>query len=95
MLLRRRDQAAAPVRVVRVFRFGAQQWLDPDPALTPEQVRDLLAEQVPQLTTCAIDITEEPNAQVHTFQAPAGKRGSAQPTTKQTVTFTPNQGKRG
>lgn len=97
MLLKRKDPASAPAPVVRVFRFGAQQWLDPDPSKTPEEIRDLLAEQVPQLTTCAIEITEEPIGKIHTFAAKTGTRGSAAPKTavKQTVSLTPQAGKRG
>lgn len=76
MLLRKKTDAAV-ARVVRIFRYGAQQWLDPNPDLTPEQVRDLLAEEVPELTTAAIRLeTTEGAKEVWTLEKSTGRRGT-------------------
>lgn len=78
--------------VRRRFLWGAQVLDDPDPGMTPEQVRDYYAEMWPELTTAAVEIKDEASGEV-TFakQVPATVGGGA----RQTVTFKPNQGKRG
>ncbi len=38
----------------REFRWGAQRLADPDPSLSPEEVRDLYAQIYPELTTAAV-----------------------------------------
>lgn len=93
MLLKRKDAGAAtPARVVPVYEFKGQRWIDPFPGKTDEEVRDLLAEQVPALTTCAITTKEEGTLSVRTF-AEKAKGGKA--TATRSVEFTPAQGKRG
>lgn len=73
----------------RVFRWGAQELPDPDPTMSPEEVRDYYSSVYPQLTTAAVEIKEADGQEV-TFAQPA-KPASA----KQTVNFVQNQGKRG
>jgi len=82
----------------REFRWGTQRLADPDPSLTPEQVRDLYAEIYPELTTAAVEITtsEENGVQIQTF-AEAAKKPAATASSggKQTVNFVKSQGTRG
>lgn len=76
----------------RIFRWGAQVLDDPDPGMTPEEVRDLYAGAYPELTTAAIEITEGDSGEV-TF-AKKGTTAVAKSGT-QNVSFVPSQGKRG
>jgi PRTRC genetic system protein C len=95
MLLRRKIDIA-PAKPVRVFRYGAQQWLDPNPDLTPEQVRDLLAEEVPELTTAAIrKETTEGAKEIWTLEKSTGKRGTVAAAPRETYVMERSQGSRG
>jgi hypothetical protein len=92
MLLKRKAPGVAPARVVPVYEFKGQRWIDPFPGKTDEEVRDLLAEQVPALTTCAITTQEEGTLSVRTF---AEKTKGGKATATRNVKFTSDQGKRG
>ncbi|WP_334033614.1 PRTRC system protein C [Burkholderia gladioli] len=41
--------------IVREFIYNGMALLDPGPAFSPEQVRDLYTAQYPELTTAAVD----------------------------------------
>jgi PRTRC genetic system protein C len=44
-----------PAFCPRIFSYMGLQLADPDPALTPEQVRDAYAAQYPEITTAVIE----------------------------------------
>jgi PRTRC genetic system protein C len=80
----------------RSFRWGTQTLPDPDPSMTPEQVRDYYS-QFPgyeKLTTAAVEVgKEESGVQTLAFAEPKAQLPAR--AGKQTVTFVENQGKRG
>ncbi|CAG9255097.1 Prokaryotic Ubiquitin family protein [Paraburkholderia unamae] len=41
--------------LVREFLYNGMHFVDPGPAFSPEQVRDLYAAQYPELTTATVD----------------------------------------
>lgn len=49
----------ASKRLRREFLWAGQRLADPDPAMTPEEVRDYYAELYPELTTAAVTPLEE------------------------------------
>jgi PRTRC genetic system protein C len=58
-------------RVRRIFLFGTMRLDDPDPTLTPQEVKRRLSETYPDLTTASITLekTEEKNgATIQTWQ---------------------------
>jgi PRTRC genetic system protein C len=58
------DTATTPaVRVRRKFLYGTTQLADPNPALTPQEVKRHYSETYPELTTASITLegTEEKN----------------------------------
>ena len=76
----------------RTFRLGPTVLPDPDPDMTPEEVRDYYAGAgYPELTTCAIEVAD---AEV-TFQKPGKAIARTSSKTAQDVNFVPSQGKRG
>jgi hypothetical protein len=94
MLLKRKPAGTAPAKIVRIFRCGAEQYLDPDPSKSVEECVALLAEKHAHLTNCAIETTEEGSKHVHTLKEKTGARGGGA-VAKQTVNLVPSQGKRG
>jgi PRTRC genetic system protein C len=90
------SELGKPLR--REFRFGVQRLADPDPSLTPEQVRDLYAQAIPELTTAAVRREgEEDGTQVIAF-AEAGKTSVpavASASSKESYSFVKSQGSRG
>ncbi|TGP40247.1 PRTRC system protein C [bacterium M00.F.Ca.ET.228.01.1.1] len=63
--------------VIREFAYNGMTLLDPGPAFTPDQVRDLFTAQYPELTTAAVDGPEiSGNVMRYTFVRAAGAKGS-------------------
>lgn len=82
----------------REFRWNGQRLADPDPSLTPEQVRDLYAQMpgMSALTTAAVEVvTEENGVQIQTFAEAKKPAATASSGGTQRVNFVPSQGKRG
>ncbi|CAG4913835.1 PRTRC system protein C [Paraburkholderia gardini] len=63
--------------VIREFVYNGVNLLDPGPAFSPDQVRDLYTAQYPELTTAAVDgpaLTGE--IARYTFVRAAGAKGA-------------------
>jgi len=62
--------------VTRSFRFNKRVLPDPNPKLTPAQVKDLYAAQFPELASAAIEGPELKNGQqVYGFARQVGTKG--------------------
>ncbi len=62
--------------VTRSFRFNKRVLPDPNPRLSPAQVKDLYATQFPELTSAAIEGPELKNGQqVYGFATQVGTKG--------------------
>lgn len=62
--------------VIRSFRFNKRVLPDPNPRLTPEQVKDLYAAQFPELASAAIEGPElKDGQQVYGFVRQVGTKG--------------------
>ncbi len=60
----------------RIFRYNGIALPDPDPAMTPDAVRETLAATYPELTNAVIEgpeITGE--TVIYTFKRPVGTKG--------------------
>jgi len=83
---------------LREFRWGAQILPDPDPDMTPEEVRDYYAAVYPELTTAVVQSEEGADGQV-TFAKPEGRAQAPVRATagagKAVHTFKQSQGARG
>ncbi|MGU7775654.1 PRTRC system protein C [Burkholderia sp. MR1-5-21] len=63
--------------VVREFLYNGMALMDPGPAFSPDQVRDLYTAQYPELTTAAVDGPEIKGEVVsYTFVLAAGAKGA-------------------
>lgn len=87
----------ASKRLRREFLWAGQRLADPDPSMTPEEVRDYYAELYPELTTAAVTPLEEADGKAtFSLQKPqttaVAKAGSGGGSTYQ---FETSQGKRG
>jgi PRTRC genetic system protein C len=84
--------------MAREFRWNGQRLADPDPSMTPEQVRDLYA-QMPgyeALTTAAVQVEgEKDGTQIFALAKPQAQAGAVARSTKQNVNFVNSQGARG
>jgi PRTRC genetic system protein C len=62
--------------LARQFRFGSMTVNDPDPSLSPVQVRDLLSGAYPEITASEVGEGEVKNgALVFSFNRPLGTKG--------------------
>ena len=62
--------------VERVFRFGALELPDPDPATPADEVKRLYAAQYPELTTAAVKGPElSGGRQIYVFERSVGTKG--------------------
>ncbi len=63
-------------QLTREFTYNGMTLMDPGPAFTPDQVRDMYTAQYPELTTATVD-GPEPNGTVmrYTFVRAAGAKG--------------------
>lgn len=60
----------------RQFKFGAMILNDPDPSMTPTQVRDLLSGGFPEITSAEIgEPTVKNGALVYPLTRPVGTKG--------------------
>lgn len=67
----------AIARAIREFLYNGMTFVDPGPAFSPDEVRDLYSAQYPELTTASIDgpvVTD--GAVRYTFVRAAGAKGS-------------------
>jgi PRTRC genetic system protein C len=63
--------------VIREFAYNGVNLLDPGPAFSPDQVRDLYTAQYPELTTAAVDGPEFAGEVArYKFVRAAGAKGS-------------------
>ncbi|UEP39699.1 PRTRC system protein C (plasmid) [Burkholderia ambifaria] len=63
--------------LVREFTYNGMALLDPGPAFSPDQVRDLYTAQYPELTTAAVDGPDLKGEVAHfKFVRAAGAKGS-------------------
>ncbi|MGY6240170.1 PRTRC system protein C (plasmid) [Burkholderia ambifaria] len=63
--------------LVREFTYNGMALMDPGPAFSPDQVRDLYTAQYPELTTAAVDGPDMKGAVAHyKFVRAAGAKGS-------------------
>ncbi len=71
-----RTPAIVTERNRRIFRFGGMNLEDPDPAMTPEQVKKVYAEAYPKLTNGAVTGPEVKDGQeIYTFKEAVGTKG--------------------
>lgn len=62
--------------VTRTFRFNKRVLPDPNPRLTPAQVKDLYAAQFPELASAAIEGPElKGGQQIYSFARQVGTKG--------------------
>ena len=62
--------------VTRSFKFGHRHLPDPNPKLSPAQVKDLYAAQFPELTSAAVEGPQLKNGkQAYTFATQVGTKG--------------------
>jgi PRTRC genetic system protein C len=63
--------------LIREFHYQGTNLPDPNPSLTVDQARDILATSHPELATAAIDgpVTKEGGKQVYTFIRSVGTKG--------------------
>lgn len=59
----------------RVFVFNGERLADPDPGLTPQQVKDHYAARYPQLTNATFKFSKEGGNDTYTFTVTAGVKG--------------------
>lgn len=60
----------------REFLFNGTRLADPDPSLTPEQAKNMLAANYPELTNATINAPVEKNGkQVYEFKKAVGTKG--------------------
>ncbi|XUW93275.1 PRTRC system protein C (plasmid) [Burkholderia sp. M6-3] len=63
--------------LVRQFSYNGVALLDPGPAFSPEDVRDLYSAQYPELTTAAVDGPDlSGDVAIYKFVRAAGAKGS-------------------
>ncbi|MGU3778944.1 PRTRC system protein C [Burkholderia metallica] len=63
--------------LVREFTYNGMALMDPGPAFSPDQVRDLYTAQYPELTTAAVDGPDMKGEVAHyTFVRAAGAKGA-------------------
>ena len=63
--------------IVREFTYNGMALLDPGPAFSPDQVRDLYTAQYPELTTAAVDGPEvKGDVMAYKFVRAAGATGA-------------------
>ena len=63
--------------LVREFTYNGMALMDPGPAFSPDQVRDLYTAQYPELTTAAVDGPDLKGEVAHfKFVRAAGAKGS-------------------
>jgi len=64
-------------KLLRQFSYNGMTLLDPGPAFTPEQVRDIYSAQYPELTTASVDGPEvKGDVASFTFVRAAGAKGA-------------------
>lgn len=62
--------------VTRAFKFGNRNLPDPNPKLSPAQVKDVYAAQYPELTSAAVEGPQLKNGrQVYTLATKVGTKG--------------------
>ncbi|CAG9185763.1 PRTRC system protein C [Cupriavidus pampae] len=64
------------IKLLRQFSYNGMTFMDPGPAFTPVQVRDIYSAQYPELTTAAVegpDVSD--NLARFTFVRAAGAKG--------------------
>ncbi len=63
-------------RLVREFLYNGMTFVDPGPAFSPDDVRDLYSAQYPELTTAKVDGPEQKGeTATYTFVRAAGAKG--------------------
>jgi PRTRC genetic system protein C len=64
-----------PVELIREFKMGSVTLRDPDPRMTPEEVRDAFSVNYPHLSQCDIDgpVMGKDDRLTYTFQPPPVK----------------------
>ncbi|WJN72038.1 PRTRC system protein C [Burkholderia anthina] len=63
--------------LVREFAYNGMALMDPGPAFSPDQVRDLYTAQYPELTTAAVDGPEmKGEVALYKFVRAAGAKGA-------------------
>ncbi|WP_416047424.1 PRTRC system protein C [Cupriavidus basilensis] len=63
-------------RLVREFLYNGMTFVDPGPAFSPDDVRDLYSAQYPELTTAKVDGPEQKGEVArYTFVRAAGAKG--------------------
>ena len=63
-------------RLVREFLYNGMTFVDPGPAFSPDDVRDLYSAQYPELTTAKVDGPEHKGETAsYTFVRAAGAKG--------------------
>lgn len=64
-------------KIIREFSYNGMQFMDPGPAFSPEDVRDLYAAQYPELTTASVDGPDVAGeVATYKFVRAAGAKGS-------------------
>lgn len=64
------------VQVERIFKYGGTVLDDPDPAMSPAEVKDFYADIFPELTQAVIEGPEYSDTQaVYTFEKKVGTKG--------------------
>ncbi len=63
-------------QLIREFTYNGMTLMDPGPAFTPDQVRDMYTAQYPELTTATVDGPEQSGTVMrYTFVRAAGAKG--------------------
>lgn len=62
--------------ITRVFKFNNRRFPDPNPKLTPSQIKDIYAAQFPELASAAVEGPElKEGQQVYTLARQVGTKG--------------------
>jgi len=84
----------ASKRVRRVFHWKGQHLADPDPTMTPEEVRDYYADLYPELTTAVVTPLEETDGKA-SFSLEKPKAAAVAKSGGGSYKFEGSQGRRG
>lgn len=60
----------------RIFVYDGREWPDPDPAMTPDDVRQQMADSLPELSNATFTTEQRGDVQVITFQRRVGTKGA-------------------
>jgi PRTRC genetic system protein C len=63
------------MKAPRTFMLNGQRLADPDPTKTPEQVKEMYANDYPELTTCTVAFSKKDGKEVYEFKKAAGTKG--------------------